>query len=53
MSPMKVGASWVIFSISRLAMALPETSATVMPMPIEKTSGPRTSRWPCGVWVAA
>ena len=50
---MKVGASWMIFSISRLAMAFPETSATVMPMPIENTSGPSTSRWPCWVCVDA
>ena len=50
---MNVGASWVIFSISRFAMALPDTSATVMPMPIENTSGPSTRRWPCWVCVAA
>ena len=50
---MNVGRSWVIRSISRFAIALPETSATVMPIPIENTSGPSTSRCLCCVYRSA
>ena len=47
MSPWNTGAGCESSSVARLAIALPDTSATDMPSASEYTSGPTTTLRPC------
>ena len=47
-SPWKTGAGWLSSSVARLAIALPETSETLIPSASEYTRGPRRRCDPAG-----
>src|SRR5215207_9220721 len=51
-SPWKTGAGCLSSSVARLAIALPETSLTLIPSAREYTSGPTTTLRPCWLWPA-